>query len=81
MARNDEFVADFGKNSVDAFLKVNKWRNEITEKKSSAKFPPEIPKVRKRYTRTKPITNYGAKNGNSKEARAARAKKVEENGN
>jgi hypothetical protein len=68
MARNEEFIADFGKNSVDAMLKMEKWRNE-----PYAKFPPEIPKVRKRYTRTKPVTNYGAKNGNSKEARAKRA--------
>jgi hypothetical protein len=77
MARNEEFIADFGKNSVDAFLKVNKWRNEMSAKPSNI----EIPKVRKTYTRTKPVTNYGAKNGNSKEARAARAKKAEENGN
>jgi hypothetical protein len=77
MARNEEFIADFGKNSVDAMLKMEKWRNEPSAKSSNT----EIPKVRKKYTRTKPITNYGAKNGNSKEARAARAKKAEENGN
>jgi hypothetical protein len=28
MSRSDEFVADFGKNSVDAMLKMEKWRNE-----------------------------------------------------
>ena len=77
MSRNEEFIADFGKNSVDAMLKMEKWRNEGSAKSSNI----EIPKVRKTYTRTKPVTNYGAKNGNSKEARAARAKKAEENGN
>lgn len=28
MSRNDEFIADFAKNSVDAMLKVEKWRDE-----------------------------------------------------
>jgi len=28
MSRNQEFIADFGKNSVDAMLKMEKWRNE-----------------------------------------------------
>lgn len=77
MSRNEDFIADFGKNSVDALLKMEKWRNEVISKPSNI----EIPKVRKTYTRTKPITNYGAKNGNSKEARAARAKKDINNGN
>lgn len=70
MSRNDEFygnTADFGKDPQKAFDTVQSWRASMSNS------PIEIPKVRKRYTRTKPVTNYGAKNGNSREARAKRA--------
>lgn len=56
MGRNDEFVADFGKDPTVAMSMVENWRN--TE---SISVPSKNKKTRK------PATNYGAKNGNSKE--------------
>lgn len=55
MGRN---IADFGQGKdLDlAFNMVQSWREQEIS-----------PKSRKTYTRTKPVTNYGSKNGNSKE--------------
>ena len=75
MGRN---TADFSKDANAAFDTVQSWREELTGA--------ETPRVKyknnkkQNFMDRKPATNYGAKNGNSKEARAARAKKVEENG-
>ncbi len=62
MSRNDEFIADVGKDPVDAWLKIQKWRNET----------PTITRDHMKGKHTnwmnikRPATNVGAKNGNSK---------------
>jgi hypothetical protein len=68
MGRN---TADFGQDANAAFDKVQSWRDELNSSK--------LPSIRYKNNRRqnfmdrKPATNYGAKNGNSKEARAKRA--------
>lgn len=69
MSRNEEFIADFDKDPLDAMAKVETWRNES----------PTLPRdhMKGKHTnwmnRKRPATNVGAKNGNSKEATSRRA--------
>lgn len=63
MSRNDEFTADFGKNSVDAWLKVQKWRDE--EPGTAAEATAAIARVPKTAIRKRPVkkeTKAGIKN-------------------
>jgi hypothetical protein len=69
---NDDFTADFGKNSVDAMLKMEKWRDEGpgTETDTAA----AIARVPKTAIRKRPVKKenkagvktipWSAKNGN-----------------
>jgi hypothetical protein len=72
MGRN---TADFNQDANAAFDKVQIWRDELSSSK-----PPSIKYKNKRqnFRDRKPATNYGAKNGNSKEARAKRAENAKE---
>ncbi len=64
MGRN---VADFGKDANVAFDIVQSWQDE--SKRNGGRNGG----MQKNWINRKPATNYGAKNGNSKEARAKRA--------
>lgn len=69
MSRNEEFIADFGKDPVGAMAKVELWRNESP----TLSYDHMKGKHTNWMNRKRPATNLGAKNGNSKEARARRA--------
>lgn len=64
MSRNDEFIADFGENDpVDAWLKVQKWRDE--EPGTAADAAAAIARVPKTAIRKRPVkkeTKAGIKN-------------------
>jgi hypothetical protein len=59
---NNDFIADFGKNSVDAMLKVEKWRDERpgTETDTAAAIA-RVPKTAIRKRSVKKENKAGAK--------------------